>query len=271
MSTSMRRTPDRAVQQPTKPRSAWKVALVLAVLAAITVWCAIGVGVDFGAIARNWNNASATMLQLTQPDYSFFPKTLTALGETVEMAVIATAVSAIISLPLSFLASRATNPHGPLLAGTRLVINVVRAVPDILYAAILVSIVGTGAISGVIALILFDIGIIVKLVSESLDGLDRGPQEAALAAGGTWVQADRAAILPLAMPAFVSQTLYTFELNIRASTVIGLVGAGGLGVLIDNVRTFYLYHYLSLIILEILILVIVIEFVSSTLRNRLAR
>lgn len=267
----MRRTPDPIDERPAKPRSAWKAAVALVVLAAITVWCAIGVGVDFGAIARNWSNASGILLQLTQPDYSFFPQTLEALGETVEMAIIATAVSAVISLPLSFLASRATNPSGPFLAATRLVINVVRAVPDILYAAILVSVVGTGAISGVIALVLFDIGIIVKLVSESIDGLDLGPQEASLAAGGTWVQANRAAVLPLAMPAFVSQTLYTFELNIRASTVIGLVGAGGLGVLIDNVRTFYQYHYLSLVILEILILVVVIEFASSTLRNRLAR
>lgn len=258
-------------QRPVKPRQGWKVVLSILIIAALTVWSAIGVGVDFGAIVRNWSNASDTLIKLSQPDYTFWPETVQALVETVLMAVIATALSAAVSLPLAFLASSVTNPSGWFRRITRFVINVVRAVPDLLYAAILVSVVGTGALSGVIALILFDIGIIVKLVSEAIDSVDQGPQEAALAAGATWTKADRTAVLPLAMPAYISQVLYTFELNIRASAVIGLVGAGGLGVLIDNVRTFYHYHYLSLIILEILILVIVIEFFSSTARKRLAR
>lgn len=258
-------------QRPAKPRQGWKVALSILIITALTVWSAIGVGVDFGAIVRNWSNASDTLIKLSQPDYTFWPETVQALVETVLMAVIATALSATVSLPLAFLASGVTNPSGWLRRITRFVINVVRAVPDLLYAAILVSVVGTGALSGIIALILFDIGIIVKLVSEAIDSVDQGPQEAALAAGATWTKAGRTAVLPLAMPAYISQVLYTFELNIRASAVIGLVGAGGLGVLIDNVRTFYHYHYLSLIILEILILVLVIEFFSSTARKRLAR
>src|SRR5690606_9265821 len=112
-------------------------------------------------------------------------------------------------------------------------------------------------------------GIIVKLVSESLDGEDVGAQEAALAAGASWPKANRAAMLPQILPSFASQVLYTFELNIRASAVIGWVGAGGLGILIDNVRSFFRYHELSLIILEILVLVLVLESASSWLRKKL--
>lgn len=256
--------------RPPKPHRAGKVTVTVVILGIITVWSAIGVHIDLGAIARNWANASATMAKLVQPDYSFFGQTLTALTETVLMAVIATAISSAISLPLCFLASRLTNPRRIWLRAVRFVVNVVRSVPDLLYAAILVSVVGTGALSGVMALVLFDIGIIVKLVSEALDGLDPGPQEAALATGGTYPKANRIAVLPEVMPTYVSQVLFTFELNIRASTVIGLVGAGGLGMLIDNVRTFYQYHYLSLIILEILIMVLIIEFVSAFARKRLA-
>lgn len=147
--------------------------------------------------------------------------------------------------------------------------NMVRSVPDILYAAILVAVVGVGALSGIMALFMFNIGIIVKLVSEALDGEDAGAQEAALAAGASWPKANRAAMLPQILPSFASQVLYTFELNIRASTVIGLVGAGGLGILIDNVRSFFRYHELSMIILEILLLVLVLESVSSWLRKKL--
>lgn len=254
--------------RPTRGAGPW---IVAAVLIALTTWSAIGVHVDIPSIWRNWSNAAGTIVKLFQPDYSFFPQTVDAIVQTLLMAVIATAIGSAISLPLAFLASHVTNPSRGLVVFVRFVNNVVRAVPDLLYAAIFVAVIGTGALSGIFALILFNIGIVVKLVSEAIDGLDRGPQEAALAAGGTWFAADRTAMLPAVAPSYAAQVLYTFEVNIRASTVIGLVGAGGLGVLIDNVRTFYHYHYLSLIILEILVLVLIVETVSSTLRKRLTR
>jgi len=257
--------------RPTKPRTWWKAIVVLVVIAAITVWSAIAVGVDFDALITNARNASNTLVQLFQPDYSFFPQTLPALFQTVQMAVIGTAVSVAIALPVSFLASRATNPNSTFLGIVRFVMNVVRSIPDLLYASVFVTVVGTGALSGILALVLFNLGIMVKLISEALDGLDRGGQEAALASGATWVKANRSAMLPEVAPSYVSQTIYVLELNIRASTVIGLVGAGGLGMLIDKVRTFYQYHYLSTVILEILILVVLLELLSSAVRKRLVQ
>lgn len=262
-------SPTAAPARPTRPRTAWRSALVVLAVAVVTVWAGIGVQVDVGALIRNFANAADKVVLLTQPDYTFFPDTLPALAQTLQMAVIATAVGAAVGLPLSFLASRTTDPVAPLVALTRSVMNVVRAVPDLLYAAVLVTIVGTGALSGTIALVAFNVGIVVKLISEAIDAVDRGPLEAALATGATWVGADRAAVLPQVLPAFASQTLYVLELNVRASTVIGLVGGGGLGILIDQVRTFYRYHDLSLIILEILVVVLLLETASSWLRRRL--
>ncbi len=256
-------------ERPPKPRNGWKAVAVLAVIAIITIWAGIGVDADLGDIIDNWGNATGKLVQLMQPDYWFFPETVDAILETLQMAFIATAIGAAISFPLSFAASRVTNPNRAMLAAVRAVMNVVRAVPDLLYAAVLVAVVGTGALSGILALIVFNIGIIVKLVSEALDSIDRGPQEAALAAGGTWIAANRSAVAPQIFPAFVSQGLYTLELNVRASAVIGLVGAGGLGMLIDNVRTFYKYHQLSLIILEILVIVLALEMLSSWARRKL--
>jgi phosphonate transport system permease protein len=258
-----------ATSRPPRPRTAWKAWVATLAVVAVTVWAGVGVEVDVGALARNIANAGHPLVQLTQPDYWFLPETLPALAQTLQMAVIATAFGSAVALPLAFLASTATNPHGPVVAAVRSVLNVVRAVPDLLSAAILVSVVGVGALSGTIALVLFDLGIVAKLVSEALDATDRGPLEAALAAGATWPAADRSAVLPQILPAYASQVLYVLELNVRASTVIGLVGGGGLGVLIDEVRTFYRYHQLSLIILEILAVVLVIEGVSTWLRRRL--
>jgi len=260
-----------SAQRPTKPRGWWKPLIAIVVIGGITVWSAAAIGVDFGALARNANNASNTLIQLIQPDYSFFPETLPALLQTIQMAIIGTAVSIIIALPVSFWASRATNPNSTALAVVRFVMNVVRSVPDLLYASLFVTVVGTGALSGIFALVLFNLGIMVKLISEALDGLDRGGQEAALASGATWLKANRQAMLPEVAPSYISQTIYVLELNIRASTVIGLVGAGGLGMLIDKVRTFYQYHYLSLIIFEILVFVILLELLSSFARKRLVK
>ncbi|WP_308466438.1 phosphonate ABC transporter, permease protein PhnE [Rathayibacter soli] len=257
--------------RPIKPRTWWKTLVAVVVLAGITIWAAVAIGVDFGALVRNAQNASNTLIQLTQPDYSFFPQTVPALVETIQMAIIGTAVSIVIALPVSFWASRATNPNSVFLGITRFIMNVVRSVPDLLYASLFVTVIGTGALSGIMALVLFNLGIMVKLISEALDGLDRGGQEAGLAAGATWTKANRAAMLPEVAPSYISQTIYVLELNIRASTVIGLVGAGGLGMLIDKVRTFYQYHYLSLVILEILVLVVLLELLSSYARKRLIR
>lgn len=256
---------------PAKPPGAWKSWAVAAVLLALTALSAWAVGADIRIIVRNWSNASGTLVQLFQPDYSFFVKTIPALVQTVQMAIIATAVASLASLPLSFLVAKATNPSPALLRVCRWLLNITRAVPDLLYAAIFVAMVGTGALGGIMALVMFNAGILIKMLSESIDGLDQGAQEAALAAGATWAQADRAAVLPDVLPAFVSQTIYVFELNIRVSTVIGLVGAGGLGMLIDEVRNYYKYHHLSMIIFEILVIVVVLDFVSSYARKRLAR
>ncbi|HEY0248129.1 MAG TPA: phosphonate ABC transporter, permease protein PhnE [Gryllotalpicola sp.] len=257
--------------RPVRPRTRWKSLVAVLVIAGITAWAAVTIQVDPADLVRNGGNAVNTLIQLVQPDYTFFPQTLDALGQTVQMAVIGTAIGVALSLPLSFLASRATNPDATSYRVVRFVMNVIRAVPDLLYASIFVTAIGVGALSGIVALVLFNLGIMVKLISEALDGVDRGGQEAALAAGGTWLKADRAAMLPEISPAFLSQTIYVLELNIRASTVLGLVGAGGLGMLIDKVRTFYEYHYLSLVIFEILALVIALDLLSSYVRGRIVR
>jgi phosphonate transport system permease protein len=235
----------------------------------VTLLPGVGVEVDLGALARNWRNGADKIVALLQPDWAFFPRTVGPLLETLQMAVIATAVAGAVSLPLCLWAARTTNPNRALRGTVRAVLNVVRAVPDLLYAAVLVAMVGVGALPGILALVLFDIGIVVKLVSEQLEAADTGALEAGLAAGGTQTQVNRAVAVPDMMPGFWTQLLYVLELNVRASSVLGLVGAGGMGLLIDAVRSFYRYDQLSLIILEILVVVLVLEAVSSAVRRRL--
>lgn len=261
-----------ALPVPPRPRS-WPrvVAIVVAVLAVtvVTVTPALGgIRIDLAAIARNWHHGASRIAQMLHPDFSILPRTWKPLLETLEMAVVGAAAAAILALPLSMWAARPTHP-GPGRRAVRGVLNVVRAIPDLVYATLLVAMIGVGALPGVVTLVLFDLGVVVKLVSEAIDSADASYMEAGYAAGGTQAQINRLTAAPQTWPAYASQVLYSLELNVRISSILGLVGAGGIGRLIDEVRGFYRYGALAVIILEILVVVIVIEVASNVLRKRL--
>jgi len=262
------------VLPPPRPRSWPRTLAVWAVIAAVTLIAAspllgIDLGSGFAAIGKNWQNGVGKLLEMLRFDWRILPRTLPPLLQTIEMAIAGTAVSALLAIPLTLWASRLTNPWGPGRTLVRSVLNVVRAIPDLLYAAILVAMVGVGALPGILALVLLDVAIIVKLVAEALDAGHGGAIEAGRAAGGTQFQINRAIALPDLWPPFASQTLYVLELNVRVSAVLGLVGAGGLGLLIDEVRTYFHYDQLAVIILELLLVIVLIELGSSWLRRRL--
>ena len=228
-----------------------------------------GVEIDLGALWRNWRNGYDKLLQMLQPNVEFIPRTLGPMLEALQMAFVGAVISALISLPLTLWAASASNPNAVGRALVRGIINVIRAVPDLVYATVLVAMVGVGALPGVMTLVLFNLGIVVKLVSESIDSTDHHYMEAGRAAGGTQFQINRDMTLPQVLPLFMNQWLYTLELNVRISAILGIVGAGGIGRLLDERRSFYAYSDVSVIILEILVVVLAIEVLSNYLRRRL--
>jgi phosphonate transport system permease protein len=209
------------------------------------------------------------MGDLLDPNWEFLGNTVRPMLETFQMAVIAAAIGCAVALPLAFIASRVTTPNRAAYALDRSVLNVIRAIPDILYALIFVSAVSIGPLAGILALILFNIGVVAKLLSETVDGVDTGPIEAARAAGANRTQTVGTSVLPQVMPNYIAYSLYTFELNIRASTVIGIVGAGGIGQLLNTQRQFFAYSNVSVIIIELFVFVFLIELLSISLRRRL--
>jgi len=247
------------------------IVLAIAAFTALTCMPAIGgIELDLGALVRNWDNGAPLLLQFLQPDLSFFPRTVGPMLETLQMALVGAAAAAIVSVPLTLWAASPTNPHAPTRIALRAVVNVVRSIPDLVYATLLVAMLGVGALPGVLTLFLFDLGIVIKLVSEAIDSADHAYMEAGRAAGGTQTQINRVTALPQALPLFANQWLYTLELNVRISAILGIVGAGGIGRLLDERRAFYAYDDVALIVLEILVVVILIEVFSNLLRRRLA-
>jgi len=258
---------------PRKPTSRVRSALIFLAFAAFTVATCIpaigGIDLDFGALIRNWSNGSGLLSQFFQPDFAFVPRTMGPMLETLQMAVVGAVVAAALSVPLTLWAASPTNPNAPTRVLVRTVVNVIRSVPDLVYATVLVAMVGVGALPGLITLFLFDLGIIVKLVSEAIDSSDLPVIEAGRAAGGTQTQINRRSVLPQTWPLFANQWLYTLELNVRISAILGIVGAGGIGRLLDERRAFYAYDDVAVIVLEILVVVVIIEIFSNFLRRRL--
>ena len=228
-----------------------------------------GVDIDIASIVQNWRNGYDKLLQMLQPNFEFLSRTWRPMLETVQMALVGAVASALVSIPLTLWAAKPTNPKSFGRGLTRTIINIIRSVPDLVYATVLVAMVGVGALPGVLTLFLFNIGIVVKLVSEAIDSADHSYMEAGRAAGGTQFQINRVTALPQSWPLFANQWLYTLELNVRISAILGIVGAGGIGRLLDERRSFYAYSDVSVIILQILVVVIAIELLSNIVRKRL--
>ncbi|WP_029149510.1 phosphonate ABC transporter, permease protein PhnE [Microbacterium indicum] len=258
---------------PPRPRRWVRTALIAAAFAAFTIATCIpaigGVEIDLAAIANNWRNGANKLAQLLQPDFAFFPRTVQPMLETLQMALIGAVAAAIVSVPLTLWAARPTSQHAWVRGVVRTVINVVRSVPDLVYATILVAMVGVGALPGLLTLFLFDLGVVVKLVSEAIDSTDHPYLEAGRAAGATQGRLNRSLAMRQTLPLFANQWLYALELNVRISAILGIVGAGGIGRLLNERFGFYAYDDVSLIVLEILVVVIIIEAFSNVLRRRL--
>jgi phosphonate transport system permease protein len=258
--------------RPSKPRRSPFVPIGLVVFVVLTLASAsseFGIGLDIGAILEDITRGQRILGELLSPKWSFLPQTVGPMIETFQMAVLASAIGCSVGLPVAFLASRVTAPNLPTFLVDRGILSVVRAIPDFLYALIFVAAAGIGPLPGIAALVLFNIGVVAKLLSETVDAVDVGPIEAARASGAGRIQTVRWAVLPQVLPNYVAYALYTFELNIRASTVLGIVGAGGIGRLLLREYKFFNWDGVSVIVVELFVLVFAIELLSVTLRRRL--
>lgn len=266
---------DTALRCPPKPTNRGRTALILAAISGFTLLTCLpaigGVELEISSIRENWRNGWRLGREFLQPDLGFLSRTYEPMRETLQMAVVGAAIASALSIPLTLWAAKATNPKALTRQPVRTVINVIRAIPDLVYATVFVAVVGVGPLPGLITLVFFDLGIIVKLVSEAIDAREHPYMEAGTAAGGTQAQVNRAVALPQAWPLFANQWLYVLELNVRISAILGIVGAGGVGRLLNERRAFFAYDDVGAIVLEILVVVIVIEMISNFFRRRLTQ
>lgn len=191
------------------------------------------------------------------------------LFETSQMAALATLMGALGGLLLCFPASRNLMPNSPwAYMLTRRFLELFRTVPDIVYALILVWAFGVGPLAGILAIALHTVGALGKLFAEVVENADMKPWDGIVSSGGNWAHGVRFAILPQVMPNFLSYALLRFEINIRGASVIGFVGAGGIGQEIYHVIAFNYYEEISAIVFLVILTVFAIDLVSERLRHR---
>jgi phosphonate transport system permease protein len=207
-----------------------------------------------------------TMMMIPPDPGSSLPLYLKALGETLSIALLGTTLAAIFAFPLGLLAARNVVPSNFLRFPLRRFLDAIRGVDTLIWALVWINVVGLGPFAGVLAIAVSDFGAFGKLFSEAIEAADKKQVEGIRASGGNALHEIRFGLLPQVLPVIAGQVLYFFESNTRSATIIGIVGAGGIGLqLAEQIRVLE-WQKVSFLILMILVTVAAIDWISSKLR-----
>jgi len=261
---------DARVELPSKPRDTFRLLLSLVFV--------VLVGWSWWSLDLKWSRlleAPGDMVQLARvmyrdPPWDKVGELVSAMWDSIAMAWIGTLIGAVFAVPLAFLA--AENLVGrPVAWVVRQFFNLVRAVPEIILALLFIPMFGLRPMAGVLAIGIHSIGSLGKLLYEIVEGIDKGPIEAADAVGATRIQRLRWAVIPQVAPELTSFVLYRFEINIRAGAVVGIVGAGGIGTILGDAIRFKEFGLAGLALVVIVIGTVAVDVVSGAIRRRIVR
>ncbi len=255
-----------------KAQSWWGYGIALGMFA-LLVYGLVHLGFSLPKLIAGIANLGTFVVLMFPPsfgEYQDLIRYLHALGETVAIAFLGTLLAAMIAFPLGFFAAKNATVSQVLRFFARRSFDTLRGVDMLIWALIWVNVVGLGPFAGVLAIMSSDIGSFGKLFSEAIEASDKRPVEGVLAAGGSRLHSIRFGIIPQVLPVLISQVLYYFESNTRSATIIGIVGAGGIGLtLSEQIRTLE-WQTVSFLIILILLTVTAIDFLSTKLRKAIA-
>ncbi|TQM04033.1 phosphonate ABC transporter, permease protein PhnE [Pseudonocardia kunmingensis] len=258
------------LRPPARPRTVTPLRTVGIVAGlAVLVWSFSGTGFSPTEVVTGLPNLFDLIGRMLPPDVTILPDLVEPILETVRMAIVGTALASVVALPLGFLAARNVTPHPALRAVVRPVLNALRTIPELIFALLFVAAVGLGPFAGVMALLLGNLGFLGKIYSETLESVDPRPVDALQGLGATRGQAAWYAVVPQAAPIMGSFVIYLLEINFRAATILGVVGAGGIGYELNAAIRLFQYQNMAMILIAIGVCVAFFDFVSAQLRKRL--
>ncbi len=246
--------------------------LALVGVAILVLWAAATVELDYASIPQLPGGIGRLFYEMFLQqgvEWTYLVPAMEAMLESLQIAWVGTVIGAVLSLPLGFFGARNVS-SGPISAVMRQILNAIRAFPELVLAiAIFIPIAGLGAVAGTLAIGLHSVGTLGKLTAEVVEGIDPGPVEAARAAGGRPLQVQRWGVLPQVLPEIVAFWLYRFEINIRAAAVLGVVGAGGVGFVLQQAISFGRHPRAGMIILVIVVATVAVDIISGSVRQRI--
>lgn len=247
----------------------YKHLLILLFLVLCFVTSARLTSADFAMVFTNSSQMTAFLSRFVHPDFSYLPKLVEPMLKTLQMSLVGTVIGVVLAVPISFLATTVVTENRWLSTIFRFLLGLIRTIPNLLLAALFVAIFGIGEATGVLTIAVFTFGMVSQLMFQAIETIDFGPIEAAAAVGATKLQIAVWSIAPQVLSQFASYAFYAFEVNVRASTVLGYVGAGGIGVILNSSLALLNYERVSIIILTILITVALVDKLSERVRRSL--
>ncbi|MGY5149234.1 MAG: phosphonate ABC transporter, permease protein PhnE [Candidatus Nitrosopumilus sp. bin_68KS] len=241
--------------------------IIIGIIVALLVVASYNVDANPIEFVDGLPNLAIVVDEMLQVEPKYIPTALWAMFETIQMAFIGTVVGVAIALPLSMLAARNLNSKY-VYAPTRALLAATRTFPSILWALLFVIMVGLGPFAGVLAIIMYTIGFIAKLQYEVIETIDSDPMDAINSIGVSKFQLIRNVVIPESASHLLSQILYMFDYNVRQTSILGLVGAGGIGFYIINYIKFFEYGKAAIFMIVVLVTVLIIDWVSVKIRDK---
>ncbi len=259
---------------PKRKRSRIKTARNFVIAAAIIVfyiWTFSGIEMDWGRVlskttVQNWNRI---IPKFFAPDFSYGGKVIIKMIETLFIAYVGSLMAAILAVPFAFFAASNIIKNRFWSTFGKWILNAIRTFPEILLALVFVVAIGPGPFAGVMAIGVHSIGMLGKLYTEAIESIDMNVVQAMEANGANKIQILFYGIIPQVIPEFLSYAIYRFEINVRASTILGIIGAGGIGTLIIIASTNRNWDQVGMILLVVILVVIAFDYISTAIRKRI--
>lgn len=262
-----RRHPDvwrRFSPRQTALRYAWYLGAVF-----VVVWSLRNLDIPWIYFLDAHEQAADLLIRMFPPDWAYFGDVLNPLIETIHIATLGTAVTFVLAFPVAVLAARNTTPNATTWLIGRFILVASRSVNTVVWGLLFVAIFGPGPVAGIWAIAARSVGFMGKLIAEAIEEIDRGTVEAIEATGASRLQVLWTGVLPQVLPVIYGTTVYRWDINIRESTILGFVGAGGIGIMLYASINQFAWHEVAVMLISIFGVVIVSEFVSATVRQRI--
>jgi phosphonate transport system permease protein len=254
----------RFTPRQTLIRYAWYVGVVF-----VAIWSLDRLEIPWFYFLDAHVQAGDLITRMIPPYWVFFGDIAGPLIETIHIATLGTAVTVLLALPVAIISARNTTPNALTWFIGRFILVASRSVNTVVWGLIFVAIFGPGPMAGIWSIAARSIGFVGKLVAESIEEIDQGTIEAIEATGASRLQVLLIAVIPQVLPVIFGTIVYRWDINIRESTVLGFVGAGGIGIVLYSSINQFAWHEVSVMLIAIFGIVLVSEFVSATVRNRI--